>query len=84
LSLYVSQSTQKAYRSGLRGFLGMIYPDPVLSLDLKAEKYLQEKRNVEEDIQQFNTAISDIPLDIRFVDLDKVQELIYNKPNLCL
>jgi integrase len=60
LDLYNSVSTRNTYKYGLTKFFDFIYSEN-LELKDKVEKYFQEKRDIQSDIQTFNASIADLP-----------------------
>lgn len=59
--LYSSPNTVEAYRYSLIKFFKIIYGENEHSLEERAEQYFQEKRNIEQDIQNFFVTIKDKP-----------------------
>jgi len=61
LAMYKSKNTVTAYRSHLKTFFNHIYKGEVEDLEAAVERYFNEKRNYEADIQSLLTAIKDKP-----------------------
>jgi integrase len=61
LKMYRSQNTVKAYKWALTEFFKSVYGEDEGRLEEHAERYFNEKRDVERDIQNFLAAINDKP-----------------------
>ena len=57
LRQYESQSTRKNYRTGLKKFFKVIYPESDEDLDILSEKYLSEERDHRDDILRFKESL---------------------------
>ena len=61
LNMYSSKSTVRAYRWSLTSFFESIYGEDEGPLEEHSEKYFEEKRSYEDDIQSFLNVIRDRP-----------------------
>jgi len=61
LKMYRSHNTVKAYRWALTEFFRSVYGEDEGRLEEHAERYFNEKRDVEKDIENFLAAINDKP-----------------------
>lgn len=61
LKLYQSKNTTAAYRWALAEYFKTIYGENKHTLEERADQYFTEKRNFEEDMQNFFSAISQKP-----------------------
>ena len=61
LKMFTSQNTVRAYRWALTEFFKSVYGENEHKLEEHAERYFNEKRDYEQDIQNFLVAISDKP-----------------------
>ena len=61
LALYQSKQTANAYKWALTEFFKSVYGENEHKLEDQAERYFNEKRDLEEDMQNFFVAIKDKP-----------------------
>ena len=61
LKMYRSQSTVNTYRWALTKFFETVYGEDEGKLEQHAERYFSEKRNVQEDVENFFAVIKDKP-----------------------
>jgi len=61
LKMYRSPSTVNTYRWALTGFFETVYGEDEGKLEEYAERYFSEKRNVQEDVENFFAVIKDKP-----------------------